>query len=202
MSSSRLLILDGVTGAGKSSILRELVGFFSTSLQVISEDQTLGNVLSDSRRWDTGLPITFPQAEAVLDALRADESLPEDAREPSRTILERFHPTYYSFFPDWALYSGMDTELHRMGARMVLLSIDPRAMPSRVLERPERAGTDWVQGMIDYYGSSDQVIAAAVASQERRHEMVARTEIPTLVIDTTGMDWSQYASQVIRFWGE
>jgi hypothetical protein len=49
MSSSGLLILDGVTGAGKSSILRELVGFFSPSLQVISENRTLGNVISDSR---------------------------------------------------------------------------------------------------------------------------------------------------------
>jgi hypothetical protein len=163
MSSSGLLILDGVTGAGKSSILRELVGFFSPSLQVISENRTLGNVISDSRR--TGVPITFPQAEAVLDTLRADESLRGDgAREPSRWILERFHPTYYSFFPDWALYSAMDTELHRMGARMVLLSMEAVGMRSRVVERPERAGTDWVQGMIDYYGCRDQVIAAAVAS--------------------------------------
>jgi hypothetical protein len=84
---------------------------------------------------------------------------------------------------------------------MVLLTMDPGVMSSRVLERPERAGTDWVQGMIDFSGSRDQVIAAAVASQERRREVMARTQIPTLVIDTTGMEWTRYASQVIRFWG-
>ena len=59
-----------------------------------------------------------------------------------------------------------------------------------------------MQGMIDCYGSRDQVIAGAMASQERRREVVARTQIPTLVIDTTGLEWTRYASQVIRFWGE
>jgi hypothetical protein len=172
-------------------------------LQVISEDQTLGNWMSDAGRSDGSMPITFPQAEGVLDSLRADESLRrEGTRQPSRWIVERFHPTYCSFFPDWDLYAGMDTQLHRMGGRMVLLSMDPAAMPSRVLDRPERAGTDWVQGMIDYHGSRDEVIAAAVVSQERRHEVVARTELPTLVIDTGGMDWTEYARRVMAFWGE
>jgi hypothetical protein len=78
--------------------------------------------------------------------------------------------------------------------------MDPSSMASRVLDRPERADSDWRQGMFDYYGSRDQAIAAAVTSQERRHEVLALTALPSLLIDTTAMEWPRYAAQITEFW--
>jgi alpha-D-ribose 1-methylphosphonate 5-triphosphate synthase subunit PhnL len=48
MSSSGLLLLDGVTGAGKSSILRELVGSFSPSKLSLRTDHPGGDRLVDA----------------------------------------------------------------------------------------------------------------------------------------------------------
>lgn len=146
MGLSRVLILEGVTGTGKSSILREIVSSHTPSFRVVPEERTLSELMSDAQRWDGTLPVTFPQAEEILAEIRADVS---PLRRPPRWILEQFHPTYYTFFPHWDLYAGMDTDLHDLGARMILLSMDPECMPSRILDRLERAGTEWIHGMVD-----------------------------------------------------
>ena len=197
----RILIIEGVTGAGKSETLRALgrLPAFAARMgpgRVISEEDTLGEVMDEIAQLG-GPPVRHVwRLNRVLAALeRESEAAPE-----ARFVLERFHLSYYALLPGWELYEAYERALERLGCASVLLTIDPSAMAERSLERADRRGTSWTEGMIAHYGSRDAALAAIARSQQRRLGALALTRLPTRIIDTTGQTWDDYASEILKWW--
>ncbi|MEO6063253.1 MAG: hypothetical protein ABIQ99_15060 [Thermoflexales bacterium] len=197
----RILIIEGVTGAGKSETLRALgrQPEFAARLgpgRVISEEDTLGDVMDEIAQLG-GPPARHAwRLDRVVAALERESGAAPDAR----FVLERFHLSYYALLPDWELYEVYERALERLGCASVLLTLDPSALAERSLERADRRGTEWTEGMLAHYGSRDATLTAIARSQQRRLDALALTRLPTLVIDTTGQAWDDYAREILKWW--
>jgi hypothetical protein len=185
------VLIDGVTGAGKSQTIRALLARPAMrDAAVVPEEETLGEFMDE----ELGDAAMVPDAKLwrlrrVLGRVRA-------AVAGQRFVLERFHPTYYALMGDWALVAPIDEELAARGFRLVLLTVADGALEERALHRVDRAGTPWTGEMIAAFGSEAAALAAIRASQERRIEALALTGLRSLRIDTTEQRWERYAEEV------
>ena len=197
----RILIIEGVTGAGKSQTLRALgrQPAFAARLgpgRVVFEEDTLGEVMDEIAQLGGPPARHVWRLDRVLAALEHESTAAPEAR----FVLERFHLSYYALLPDWELYEAYERALARLGCASVLLTLDPSALAVRSLERADRRGTGWADGMIAHYGSRDAALAAIARSQQRRLGALALTRLPTRIIDTTGQTWDDYASEILKWW--
>ena len=175
MPSLRGLIIDGVTGTGKSSTLAALAECASrpawlARARVVTEEETLGEALSQELQ------------NAALDdharAWRLYAVLDRIDREGAETswILERFHPTYAALLPAW---TGIDEIDQRIAARhfaLVLLRVPEQDLEARSLRRADH-GEAWTAGdgralRIGASGAErDRRIAAPTRSVRRAHAL-------------------------------
>ena len=197
MKGLRGLIVDGVTGTGKSSTLAALAECASRPAWlaracVVTEEETLGEALSQEMQ------------NAALDdrarAWRLDAVLDRMDREGAETswILERFHPTYAALLPAWTGVDEIDQRIAAHHFVFVLLRVPEQDLMARALRRADR-GEAWTAEMAAHYGSEQAALNAIVESQRRREAFVARTRLPTLVIDTSSRDWAAHATAIARF---
>jgi chloramphenicol 3-O-phosphotransferase len=192
----RLLVLEGVTGAGKSSLLGALGPRLPHGAQLVPEDDTLGDLMDQVRDPAWRAHPHFDALERVLD--QVEHAL---AADPERTFLiERFHLTGYALFPTWSLLDEFDRRLSARNAALVLLTVPEASIEARSILRPERE--DWAKGMDEWYGSRDEAVEAARVSQRRRVEALSKTRLPFLHLDTRERDWGRLARTVCAFWGE
>lgn len=197
-----VLILDGVTGAGKSQTLRALQAHsaWPTLLQggrVIPEEETLGEFMAELQQPSRSPTERLIRLYAVLDELEHAASV---ADQTSGYVLERFHLSYYALLPDWQLYRPIDDRLRALHSQLVLLEFAPQHTAARALDRVDRQASTWTQEMIAYYGSREAVLEAITRSRALRQASLALTRLPSLTIETTAMDWATYADQIITFW--
>lgn len=198
----RVLIVDGVTGAGKSQTLRALQAHLAgpTLLRegrVIPEEEKLGEFMAELRQPDLSATERLARLYTVLDepehaALVADQT--------AGYMLQPLHLSYYALLPDWRLYQPLDDRLHALHSQLVLLEFAPQLTAERALDRVDRQASTWTQEMIAYYGSRAAALEAIALSQARRPAGLALTRLPSLAIETTTMDWATYADQIIAFW--
>jgi hypothetical protein len=197
-----VLVLDGVTGAGKSQTLRALQAHpaWSDLLQggrVIPEEETLGEFMAELQQPDRSITERLARLYQVLAEL---EHAALVAGKNSGFVLERFHLSYYALLPDWQLYRKIDDRLHALQGQLVLLEFAPQHVAERALDRVDRQTSTWTQEMIAYYGSRAAALEAITLSQTRRQASLALTTLPSLTIETSAMDWAAYADQIITFW--
>lgn len=195
----RGLILEGVTGAGKSSTLAALTRCaerpaWLQAARLISEDETLGELMAED--------LQDPSRSVAERTARLTRVLALVTAAPPGApafLLERFHLSYYALQPDWAPHVAMDAALAEHGFRQVLLTVPEAEIRRRSLHRVDRAEEEWAQGMIAYFGSEERALEALVASRTRRLACCAWTRLPTLILDTSAMDWDETARQIAVF---
>lgn len=198
---SRILVVDGVTGAGKSSVLRALRSVLDVSphgalTEFIYEDDTLGDIMDQVRDPEWRKAPSFGALEAIIT--RVEKEL---AAVPSRRfVLERFHLTAYALYPDWRRLKRYDRRLAELGARQILLTYPSELAETRAIERPDREGEQWSAGMDDWYGSRRSAVAAVIRSQRRRWSALQRSALPFLHVDTREKRWTSYAQSALSFW--
>lgn len=198
------LIIEGVTGAGKSQTLAALQQHpkFSALLgkgRVFMEEETLGEVMDELNEPNVPPSKHLWRLENVLQELDRTAAA---VNEPWGYVLERFHFSYYALLPDWNLYAPLDARLAELNCKVVLLTVAPEELERRSLDRIDRRETDWTQGMIAYYGSRENVLDAMKTSQQRRRDARSLSRLPSIEMETTGQGWAEYAEQIIQWWQE
>lgn len=200
-STKRILIIDGITGAGKSSVLREVRARIEASPQgpstrFIFEDDTLGDIMNQVRDPTWRAAPTFEALERILSELER-----ELAANPFRQfIVERFHLTAYALFPEWRYQERFDARLAQLGAVQVLLTYPEDLAEQRAIERADRAEEQWAQGMDAWYGSRSAALTAVIESQRHRWDGLQKSALPFLHIDTREGNWPRYAATLLTFW--
>jgi hypothetical protein len=131
------ILLEGVTGAGKTQTLRALMHHpefpkLLGSGRVFDEDETFGEVMAEIQKSGTADHRHFRRLERILALLeRHDRSI----RGRAGFVLERFHLSYYALLPDWNLYAVFDERLARLNCFDRAAS-HPRARFGEPLPRP------------------------------------------------------------------
>lgn len=189
------LIVEGVTGAGKTRTLAALrahpgMRSWLCAAKFIDEDAVLGPVMNQLN--DPALGNRAKWAP-MLDVLSRLES------EPGRYLMERGHATFFALVPDQTLFHDADRRLHALGFRTVLLHYDEAGVPTRGFDRMDRQGSDWKEGMTRLYGGEGNAIEAIAQSQRRRFECLAGSRLPLMKVDTTRMQWADYARSIAEF---
>jgi hypothetical protein len=197
--TTRGLILEGITGAGKSSTLAALARCRSRppwleAARIVPEEETLGELMAEDLQ-DPARSVT----ERIARLTRVLAQISAAPPGAPGFVLERFHLSYHALQPDWTPYLAMDAALAEQGFRQVLLTIPEAEIRRRSLHREDRVEEPWAQGMIDHFGSEDLATAALMASRKHRLDCCAWTRLPTLVIDTSAMEWDDYAQQIAAF---
>lgn len=185
-----IVILEGLTGAGKSSTLEALQAALQArghNHKIIYEEETFGELMDELANGVEDSALCH-RLEAVLAGL---------SQGPELVILERFHPSYFALRPEWELYEAIDQRLDELGAQLVLLTYPPEKVVSRALYRNERESEGWSQGFIDLYGSEAAALSALSSSLRLRTEAVHMSALPLLTIDTSSMDWAGTANAIL-----
>lgn len=194
----RLLIIEGVTGTGKSRTIAKLVEWGRRAGQpvhVIDEDFIMGSFLEDVRIPSWRERPVFPGLDAGFAA--AERALREDER--TLVVLERFHLTVYALFSHWRLVQRYDRALHALDAAQVLLDYRPALIEQRSVLCPERSG--WTDEMDQYYGGRRLAIAAVRQSQAKRRRALLLSELPYLHLDNSGGNWDDCVAAILAYCG-
>lgn len=186
--------MDGVTGAGKSSVLAEIRVRLPKDVEFIPESETLGDLMGQIRDSAWRAQPTFAALETITNHLERTV-----VANPRRNILvERFHLTAFALFPHWNYYERFDKRLRHLGAVMALLTFPREEVEERSIKRPDRDA--WDSGMDAWYGSRSKAVEAATVSQEWRWEGLRRTRLPFVHIDTRNREWQRYATTILAYW--
>ena len=127
------LILEGLTGAGKSQTLAAMGRRGLLPSVVVSEEETFGDIMEEI---DAG-----PIASAFL--VRRLASVIARVDTTPSFVLERFHLSYYALAPTWSHYAWIDDALVAANVALVLLTIPEADLRVRSLLRREHGGADW-----------------------------------------------------------
>lgn len=186
-----LLVIEGLTGAGKSSVLAALsegLQARDASCSIIYEEETFGELMDELNQPE-------PPADLLWRLKSVLAGLPEQTSD--WIILERFHLSYYALLPEWERYREIDQQLVSLGARLVLLSYPPERVSERALYRHERVG--WSEGYIALYGSEQAALEALQTSLSQREQAFSLSQLPKLRLDTSDRDWPAYAEHIRRW---
>lgn len=184
-----VLILEGVTGSGKSSTVRALQA--CASFRLYDEDQTFDDFLTHF--WDN------PSAAARREARRLEAILTEIERAPNEHyLLERFHFSPIAVGSDPAWYHAINERCAALNCKTAVLTVPENQVLCRSLNRREHGARDW-QALIARYGSQHAALNLIHAAQNHRIEAVKRSGLQFVLIDTDAMAWDDYAAELARW---
>ena len=188
------LIIEGLTGAGKSQTIKELVSLLAEKklpYKVFSELETFGDFIIDLNNQKLSNKEKCFMLEKILEEL--------ELHKDKVIILERFHFSYYAFLKDWSLYDEIDKKLQEKNFLQILLTYDEKLFFERAIKHNDRITTNsnWEAETIEYFGSIENALSEYKKFQDNRLEALAYTKLPILRIDTSKKLWEEYAKEIL-----
>ena len=180
------IILEGVTGVGKSSTIKALRSL--APFELVDEEATFGDFMTEfSADTDAASEKARKRLEEILTWIEREK--------PKKYVLERFHFSQIALGSEWQWYREIDRRCAALGIKVVVLVLPEERLLSRSLYRSEHNGTDW-QNFIQRYGSEVKALHAIRLSQQMRLDAIEQSELTGVLIDTTGEDWNAYAKTI------
>lgn len=183
------LIIEGVAGTGKSSIISSLRGApLLKEALFISEDETLGELFSELQ--DKSIPLSrhVSRLHLVLQRLKS-------VKGP--IVLERFHHSYFALGIPWDMLRAIDKELVHLGFKTALLDLDDSEYEKRSLNRKEREHEGWESGFLQLYGGAAAAVEAFKKSQRFRHDSLKLSQLPNRSFTTSTQEWDRIARDIL-----
>lgn len=189
------LIIEGLSGSGKSKLIREITTILKNDNiphKIYSEEETFGNFMDYLNNSTMNESQKCYRLDEVIEKIKTEN-------KDNLLILERFHLSYYALLPKWRLYRKVDKFLSSNDFFMVLLTYDKNLILERAINHFDmKAKVDNpLDAMISYFGSKEKTIQAYEKSQSKRLEGLKKTKINTIEIDTSNMNWAEYAKIII-----
>lgn len=181
------IILDGLTGTGKSSTIAAMRRVGLAPELIVPEEETFGDLMDEIAGGRLEGARFVHRLETITTRLEVEH--------PCNFLLERFHVSYFAQVPTWTHYRDIDLRLADLGVAIVLLMVPDAVLKERSLLRQEYGGKDW-QGFATRYGSEVSAIEALRRSQDLRLEALTLTRLPHLTINTTDRLWDDYARTI------
>jgi chloramphenicol 3-O-phosphotransferase len=192
MSRVSGIIIEGVTGTGKSSTIDALRRV--ASFELFDEEATFDDFMT---AW-TASPGDATNLARARQLALLDRLAQPNLDSSYQYVLERFHLSQYALGSEW--YADVDERCAALGCKIVLLMVPVEHLRTRSLYRAEYAGDDW-QSLVDFYGSESNALEAIQRSQQRRLEALQRSVMEHLIVDTSAKVWQEYAERIARWRG-
>lgn len=187
-----VLIVEGVTGAGKTSTIEALKAI--VAFELIDEEVTLNDFVTEFvADPDAAASLARERMTAVLDRIGAHAG-------SERYLIERFHFSQLALGSPWKWYRNINRRCAALGAGVVVLVIPEGDIARRSLYRAEHGGNDW-QFLIAHYGSEENALRQLRRAQTARLKAVEESKLERLVVDTSEKTWREYASQIAAWAG-
>ena len=208
------LILEGVCGTGKTSILRAILRskayiqkpYFSSL--VLSEHQTQRVLESKERQGTLTISDNVALLEghvAYLEKLR-DRLDEMDWCDKNLTamripyLVERFHFTHVGHYAhvDWEDVAALDKRLAQLSCKLCLFTIDDAVLEQRVIHDRSAGWRDYVKR----FGSTNAEIIRHYSEQQRLMvDLCRKSALEIRLIDTSHRTLADTVAEVLAFWG-
>jgi hypothetical protein len=187
-----VLILEGVTGTGKTSVIEALNQV--ATFDLIDEEATFDDFMTEFFAGRTSAARRARERMAtILDVIEASS-------RSRRYLLERFHFSQLALGSDWKWYRDINERCAALGSKVVVLVLPDGQMAERSLYRLEHGGKDW-QNLIERYGSEGKALQAINDSQAARLRAVAESRLRHRILDTSEKMWRRYAVEIAQWAG-
>ena len=210
----RGLILEGVCGTGKSTVLRALLCAEryllrdSLSCLVLSEHQTQRVLERKEREMGLVPADNIALLETHVGYLEGLHQRLSDmpwcaaGRTNMRLtyVLERFHLTHVCHYPhiDWGHVEETDRRLAQLDGKLCLLTADEATLEQRVITG---RGEEWRRFLERHGQTPAEIVAHYAAQQDMLRELCARSALETQVVDTSASTIEDTRDAVLGFWG-
>lgn len=185
-----VLILEGVTGAGKTSTIGALQSI--AAFELIDEETTFdGFVEAFNADPITASAHARNRLAALLNKIEASD-------RSRNYLLERFHFSQLALGSDWKWYRDIDERCAVLRCRVVVMTLPDEHLASRSLYRAEFDGKDW-QNLIGSHGSEEKALGALREAQSARIRSIEQSRLPCRFIDASAKDWQRYATEISRW---
>jgi hypothetical protein len=210
--TTRLLLVEGVPGLGKSTIVDGVVRRYVDAtprealrtVVALAQTHTYGPLAA---REDDG-SLTRDDDLAHLETIvRGIEWLIDAARSQARTkcvnVVDTLHLTHClrPGVVTWGDVSGIDQRLAAIGGRLLLLDAGDDTIRQRTVVA--RAGTEFIRGYaLGRFGQDEDELAAHFSRErDRFREMFAVSAMPGLIV-TAETDSVEVIDKAVAFWLE
>lgn len=190
------LIIEGISGAGKSKVISEIkkimAGRSTEKLEVIHENRTYGELMDELRDASRTDKDRCERLEGVCDLIACETR--------KFFVIERFHPSYYAVMPDRSLYEKIDHKMAAMGFKLVLLSYRDENLRERAIGHMD-GGPELPRKIEEYFGGAEAAMNKYLDSKRKREEYLKFTRMQHTLIMTDEMNWHEYAVRALEFAG-
>jgi hypothetical protein len=188
---ANILIIEGVTGAGKSSTIGSLQKI--AKFHLIDEDATFGDFLLEFFADPDGAARKArDRMMRIIDDITGDDL--------GRVVLERFHFSMLALGSGWHWYRDIDKRCAALNCKVINMVVPPELIAQRSLRRDEYGGEDW-QRLIPYYGSEESALNVLRQAQRLRIEALSESLLESNSIETGRKAWDAYACEITSWLG-
>jgi len=187
-----VLILEGVTGAGKTSTIEALQKIASFAL--VAEESTFDDFVGEfSVDPDAASRHARSRMTVILDQIEA-------AGDSRHHVLERFHFSQIALGSEWKWFRNVDDRCAALNCKVVVLALPGDQLASRSLYRAEYDGADW-QHLILLQGSEERALDALRQAQSARIDAIKQSRLAYRIVDASEKAWDRYALEIARWMG-
>ncbi|MBI2676358.1 MAG: hypothetical protein HYX21_00165 [Candidatus Yanofskybacteria bacterium] len=186
MNKSKLLIFEGIASSGKTTIVKELTNKLkeNSSVEIIGEGETL-MPLVDNISKKTALKFLKEFLDSRVKKIKT-----------SVVIIDRFHFTHAfrtkSSVNDFKSIEGYLLEHYQ--PFIILLKMDESKIQERIEHARILRGEQWVKGKS---GTLEEKIEYYTNQQRYLLELSRESKLKTVVVDTTVMNWTELADDIV-----
>jgi hypothetical protein len=186
-----ILIIEGVTGAGKSSTISSLQKI--ATFHLVDEDATFDDFLSEFFADPDGAAHKArDRMMRILDDITSDDL--------GHVVLERFHFSMLALGSGWNWYREIDERCAAFNCKVINMVLPPELIARRALRRDEYGGEDW-QNLILYYASEERALSVLRQAQRLRIEALGESRLESKSIETGQKAWDVYAHEIVSWLG-
>lgn len=201
------LILEGIVGSGKSSILRflrkQIIESGASSL--ILDEAITERHLEPLRSSDVVHSIKhLNRLVQLMQNLYDLESAAQKTNHSSvQFLLERFHFSHcldIAGFDRFEAYKDIDQQMLGLGSKLVVLVLREDFIRDRsVVSTKKLRGEAWTHYLEQISKTEEGVVSYYVAQQKQFVALCSRSSIPSMVVDTSNGDWEEVSYQIVDF---
>ena len=201
------LILEGIVGSGKSSILHSL-------RKHVVEDGASSLILDETLTERPMEPLHSADVSRSLSHLTRLLQLIKDLHDLEasvqrsfqtgvRFLLERFHFSHcldIAGFERFAAYAEIDKQMMELGSKLVVLTVQEDLIRERsVVSTKKLRGESWSRYLTQISETEEGVAAYYAAQQEHFMALCHKSAIPSMAVDTSNRDWEEASFQIVDF---
>jgi thymidylate kinase len=203
----RGLILEGIVGSGKSSVLRSLK-------KQLTEQDGSSMVLSEHITERPMEPLRSANLEKSLSHLGQlvclikqindiEQSVQKYPYPSVQFILERFHFSHcldIAGFEKFDAFVEIDRQMESLGSKLVVLTLHEKLILDRSIVSTKKTRTEaWAKYLAQIADSDEGAAGYYKKQQDDFVSLCEKSEIPSMVVDTSNRDWDEVSFQVIDF---